>query len=284
MIWTTTSNGEMEYLMAGSFSRVIAVSPVDSHLAIALGKTVWVTDWTTDEDLPELHLKADVNALAFSADGRYLATASGKSVQVWQLNGKQIRRLAHLRPVTKIAFGLDGKALATASGRTARIWEVATGEVKLLVKHHNQITDVSLSPDGNYLATASMDRTARLWNVATGEESRSIAHDEKVEVEAVVFSRDGKILVTTGLNTAWVWDALTGHESRDWYMTDNCVALLLALIPATSLLPAVRIFSLEQPEATMPRTSGMCKAARKSAVFSIKRVFMRSHFPQTASI
>ena len=59
-----------------------------------------------------------------------------------------------------MAFSPDGRLLATASGdRTARLWDSATGEpVRTLTGHTDAVYGVAFSPDGRLLATASGDR------------------------------------------------------------------------------------------------------------------------------
>src|SRR5262245_11648702 len=60
---------------------------------------------------------APVNCLAFSPDGKLLASGSvAKSIKIWDLaTGKEIFTLqGHARPVLSLAFSPDGKTLASA--------------------------------------------------------------------------------------------------------------------------------------------------------------------------
>ncbi|MDY6806166.1 MAG: hypothetical protein SXA11_20505, partial [Cyanobacteriota bacterium] len=62
-----------------------------------------------------------------------------------------------------VAFSRDGKYLATASwDNTARVWSASTGEEIAKVNHDADVIAVAFSRDGKYLATASSDNTARV--------------------------------------------------------------------------------------------------------------------------
>ena len=112
----------------------------------------------------------EVRGVAFSADGRLLATAGGsdKTARVWDTaTGDCLRTLTgHTDTVNGVAFSPHGQLLATASNdKTARLWDTATGNcLRTLTGHTDTVNGVAFSPHGQLLATASNDKTARLWN------------------------------------------------------------------------------------------------------------------------
>ena len=144
-----------------------------------------------------------MNAVAFSVDGKYLATGSwDQTARIIEVkSGTEIARINHEAEVTAVAFSADGKYLATGSwDQTARISEVKSGTEIARINHEAEVTVVAFNADGKYLATGSMDKTARISEVKSGTEIARINHEALVN--AVAFSADGKYLATVSGNSA----------------------------------------------------------------------------------
>jgi WD40 repeat protein len=74
----------------------------------------------------------------------------------------------HTRRVLAMAFSPDGRFLATA-GRdlNVRIWALATGKlVRTFAGHGKMVTALEFSPDGRTLASGGIDQTVLLWDAA----------------------------------------------------------------------------------------------------------------------
>ncbi len=163
-----------------------------------------------------------VGAVVFSPDGRWLATASGLDVRLWDLQAANpsdsfIDLSGHSDVVLALAFSPDGNWLASG-GRdsSARLWNLRSDPIEsvTLAGHTDWVNALAFSPDGSLLATASSDRTARLWDLRSGDPSHDavVLSGHNAAIHAVAFSGDGAWIATgSDDGTARLW-SLNGSE------------------------------------------------------------------------
>lgn len=120
----------------------------------------------------------------------------------------------HVSDVHTVAFSPDGRMLATGSkDRTTKIWDIAGGSLKATIKgHEGEIFSVAFSPDGKTLATASNDFTARLWDISIASELTRIKDKGRIYTHA--FLPDGKTIASGlfGNLIANIWDVGSGRR------------------------------------------------------------------------
>ena len=147
-----------------------------------------------------------VCALAFSADGKLLATGGGEpsragEIKLWSVTTGELARdlpNIHSDAVLGLAFSPDGNFLASAAAdKMARLTDLATGKLARTFEGHTQgVLALSWSPDGRTLATAGADAQVKLWDAASGDRKKNIEGYEK-EVTAVHFAGASGALVTS---------------------------------------------------------------------------------------
>ena len=151
-----------------------------------------------------------VQRVALSPDRRFLATVSNQSVRVREIEGGQdVACRGHQGPVNAVTFSRDGDYLATASSdRTARVWSVVSCQEVAKIDHPSTVWAVALSPDGRKIAVGGFEGRARVWEVATGNQLASLDHQEMVR--AMAFSPDGSYVASGSEDRTVVWEAATG--------------------------------------------------------------------------
>ncbi|KAF9260008.1 WD40 repeat-like protein [Marasmius fiardii PR-910] len=120
----------------------------------------------------------------------------------------------HQDVVSSLAFSSDGRLLASGSGdKTVRIWDITDGASKTFtindpdsINQDSSVTSVAISPNGQYVAAGSLDTIVRIWDMNTGQLVERL-QGHRDSVYSVRFTPDGKSLVSGSLDEiSKYWD------------------------------------------------------------------------------
>ena len=220
---STAANGSTSGFLSAAFS------PANMNKPLSGGSPVWTTAWSPNGQLMATAFDGGygniievwntttgnlvatyrghtdfVDALSWSPDGKYVASASqDKTVQVWEANTGRPVTIYHGHTgsgsfVSDVQWSPDGKTIAS-SGQDVQIWNPMTGK-KLLTYSGTAggVTSLAWSPDGRRLASSSGNsNTIQLWNASTGATLYTYNKNPK-SVRTLAWSPNGKYIASAG--------------------------------------------------------------------------------------
>lgn len=242
-VWESNSGRRVACLAHEESVKNVVFSPDGEHLVTVGGSklfpqskytTCTVTLWEvrTGRRVIYINHDYDVNAVAFSHDGKDLAIASADcTVWVWEAIISQkfvdlthkvnvtafnrgnltimcdydwtrkastkpaVARMTYDYSIVAVTFSPSAQYLATANlNGTVQVWEVISGREIARMTHEQEIKAIAFSPNEKHLAIASNDFTARVWEITRNQAIAHVTLEDNVN--AVAFSSDGRLLAT----------------------------------------------------------------------------------------
>lgn len=152
-------------------------------------------------------------AVAYSPDGRWVASGS-ENIVLWDaVKMQKVVRLEHSAIVWSLTFSPDGRWLVSTHGDGAiLLWNVAERQRAAdLNQHSGPVRAVAFSPDGRRIASASEDHSVIVWDADRRQKITALV-GHKTRVIGVVFSPDGRSIASSDQDgTLIVWDVEEGR-------------------------------------------------------------------------
>lgn len=228
----------------------VALSPDKTQVAASRGNEIHVYNPTTGDHVRSLvdpkeksaHLSL-VESLAFSPDGKHLASGSYQEVKLWDAKtGEWKHTLTGFNErVTCLAFSPSGKLLACGGGAPTqdgelKLVDVEKAQVVKEIKdnaHSDTVFGLAFSPDEKLLVSGGADKFVKVFDVDSGKFQKSF-EGHTHHVMGVGFSTDGKLIASAGAdNAVKLWDYAKGEQLRPINNAHTKQVTGLAFVPKT---------------------------------------------------
>lgn len=197
----------------------IAWSSDGRHFASA-GQDGQVVLWDLAQGVP-MHImdggSAWVEHLAWNPLGgksgvpHLLATAAGRKLRLWNVNGELIRDYRdHASTIASIAWKPASQLLTTASYSRLAIYAVGLDTAQRQFEWKGSILKIAWSPNGKYVATGDQDSTVHFWFEKTGKDLQMWGYPTKVR--ELSWDATSRYLATGGGVDVTIWDCLKSPE------------------------------------------------------------------------
>lgn len=196
---------------AGQDGRARLFAPTGDVLAELPGKGGWVEH------------------LAWSPDGRILATSSGRVLRLWTSAGEpRLQTEPHTSTVAGIAWRKDAREVATCCYGGVHVWAIETGAQARQLAWKGSLVSMAWSPDGKVIACGSQDASVHFWRLPSGSDSQMTGYPFKPKTLA--WDSASTMLATGGDATITIWKFLgKGPEGKPPQQLQGHKALCTAL-------------------------------------------------------
>jgi HEAT repeat protein len=230
-VWNVNTKTIIRTLRSDKPPNCLAFSPDNSHIAAGSGDHFMrpedrephpgeISIWNVGTGKVVSTLKdksSPIDSISYSPDGNYLASASQAAVMIWDLRAGKASHTLTVQGGQRIRFSPDGKQVVASVSREIRVWNFVKGKLSYAFAlepppldrtghDYTHPTSLAFSPDSKYLISecGAYWGMLTMWDVTTGKVALTFKAD--VDPGSVIFSPDGKRLVTNKREAIYVWD------------------------------------------------------------------------------
>ncbi|RKU24003.1 hypothetical protein C6503_01930 [Candidatus Poribacteria bacterium] len=252
-------------------------SPDGTRLAVGTDVAVWLYDVPDGKETALFtEHPGQVNALAFSTDGKILASGGHENpvIQLWDLDtDSQLSTLTlpeGTQPISMLTFAKGNTTLISLDKfGNITYWDVDTHKKVLdIVTELSSYDAVAVSKDGSTFAAGDRHGTIRLWNATMEHQFEDWGDDpEDQDILALAFSSDRKILASGSEDKAVrLWDTekrlkiatLKGHEASVTALAFSPDGKTIATGDAGKVIKLWDVDTQRERTTLKGHTSGIC--------------------------
>jgi WD40 repeat protein len=220
---TRATESPAEVHLPGGPTLRVALTPDGRRLAACPSGAAVVSLWDLEDGRRAATFRGDgterLTCLALSPDGKHLAAGyqgSGHGILVWELATGRLRQRVtpDLGRVAGLSFSPDGALLACAGYLGSAVFDTARFQRQSLIGGDRPCA-VAFGPDSHVFALAGTGPSG-IIRLADAYAGRDVAvlwhHDGTNEPRSVLFSADGRTLVSAAPQSVQLWDLTSAGE------------------------------------------------------------------------
>jgi WD40 repeat protein len=203
------SSGSVEQAFQGHSFGGAAVHwrPAGEQFATA-GQDGKVRLWspTSDRALNELDGGSEwVEHIAWSPSGRYLLSAAGRKLRLWNAEGHLMREYPdHTNTIAGLSWNPRAEEFGSACYGHVHIWHPETEKLVRTFLWKGSMLSLAWSRDGRYLCHGNQDATVHFWILKSGGDLQMWGYPSKVR--ELSWDRRSRYLATGGGPEVTIWD------------------------------------------------------------------------------
>ncbi len=204
----------------GAINKIV-FSHDNTTLAVATTIGLWLYDGQSGKELALLMPHISVNTIAFSPDGKTLASGGDDNlVRLWNIPEGTYKQtlIGHRHEIVDVRFSADGKTLASTGNGSINLWDIETSTHKQFFDRFTP-TGTHITLNGEQVVLTNVEDNTLEINYLDSERQTNYVDTEKTlitiennhaSIQAMAFSPDGKLLA---------------YESKDYRKKDSFITL-----------------------------------------------------------
>lgn len=189
----------------------------------------------------------DIESLAISANGSYLAVADSNEVYVYNISDPRNEQLVwsndNIGSVYDAEFTADNVYLLTAHSQDGvKVWNLETGAFVREMNSNGYTRHISVSSDSKYVATVYSNDGLRIWDIETGELFKNLSFSGLADYP-LQFSPDGEWLAALTNDEVYLFSTETWERKEILTSSETIFSpRAIAFSPDSKYLAAVEFF------------------------------------------